>query len=581
MAVDLGTRTTTTTAPLGFPSGEPIIAVEEARRGRRRESPVLAQRGMIAAAHPLVAASGLRVLREGGNAVDAAIAAAFTATVVLPAMCGLGGDLFAVVHRPAKAGEAGGGETVAVHGSGIAPRGASLAFMREHGERDGTIMPQQGPLSPAVPGFVDGAFALLDRFGSRPAPDLAADAIAYAADGVPLSPRVAFWIAESQELLARNPAAAAVFLPGGVAPAAGSILRQSDVARTLMEVAAGGPDLFYRGELAARIGRDLAEVGGALAAGDFADQATDISAPIRTTYRDHTVYQTGLPTQGFVVLEALNIVAASGLDPAALRATDAEGVHTLVEAVKLAFADRLAYAGDPRTVDDPLATLLSPEWAADRAARIDRDRALDETAPGELRPGDTTSLSVIDGDGLMVSLIFSLSAGFGSGVIAGDTGVLLNNRAGHCFSLVEGHPNLYAPGKKPMHTLNCYLVADPSGTPVLVGNTPGGDAQPQWNLQTLSGLIDAGLDAQAAVEQPRWTLWPGTYPAEVGNPYELSVEDRLGDAAIAALERRGHRVSRVGAWGAGGSVQVIARDPETGTLCAGSDPRSEGLAIGF
>lgn len=568
------------TVPLGFPDGEPVELVEAARRGaRRREAPTLARRGMVASAHPLVSASGLRVLQEGGNAVDAAVAAALTASVVLPAMCGLGGDLFAIVHRPPTGNGDGSGETLAFHGSGIAPRGASLDYMREHGERDGTLMPQQGPLSPAVPGFVDGCYALLDRFGSRPFADLATDAISHAADGVPLSPRVAYWIAESEELLAATPASAAVFLPDGGPPSAGTMLRQPDLARSLGIIAAGGPDVFYRGEIAARIGRFLTENGGALAADDFADHATDVGPPLTTNYRGHTVFQTALPTQGFVVLEALNIVTQFEL--ANWGVSSAAGIHAMVEATKLAFADRLAYAGDPRSVDTPLATLLSPEWAAERADRIDREIALEQVTAGELRSGDTTYLCVIDGDGLMISLIFSLSGGFGSGVVAGDTGIVLNNRAGHCFSLEEGHPNRYEPGKKTMHTLNCYLVADPSGTPVLVGGTPGGDAQPQWNLQVLTGLIDAGLDCQAAVEQPRWTLWPGTYPAEVGNAFELRVEERLGEGVIAQLEHRGHRLSRVGDWGAGGSAQVIARDPDSGALSAGSDPRSEGLAIGF
>ena len=244
-------------------------------------------------------------------------------------------------------------------------------------------------------------------------------------------------------------------------------------------------------------------------------------------------------------------------------------------------ADRNAYAGDPRAGDIPLATLLSKAWAAERWRTIDPAVAAADHVPGRIAPGDTTSLCVVDGDGMMVSLIFSLSEWFGSGVVAGDTGILMNNRAGHCFSLLEGSPNVFAPGKRPMHTLNCYLVADPDGTPVLVGGTPGGDFQPQWNAQVLSYLIDAGLDAQAAVEAPRWQVWPATYPAQIGQPLHLLVEDRLGDDTIDALARMGHAVGRVGPWGAGGSVQVIARDPESGVLCAGSDPRSEGLAIGF
>jgi gamma-glutamyltranspeptidase/glutathione hydrolase len=180
----------------------------------------------------------------------------------------------------------------------------------------------------------------------------------------------------------------------------------------------------------------------------------------------------------------------------------------------------------------------------------------------------------------MVSLIISLSSGFGSGVVAGDTGVVLNNRAGRGFTLEDGHPNVYAPGKKTMHTLHCFLVADADGTPLLVGGTPGGDGQPQWNAQMLAGLLDAGLDVQAAVELPRWTVWPATDPITLPNPYELRAEDRFGAETLTDLERRGHRVVTRGPWAGGGAVQLIARDPESGVLAAGSDPRVEGMAIG-
>ncbi|HYO29269.1 MAG TPA: gamma-glutamyltransferase, partial [Thermomicrobiales bacterium] len=374
------------------------------------------------------------------------------------------------------------------------------------------------------------------------------------------------------------PASAAVFLPDGHPPCPGDIFRQPDLARSIGEIAQGGPDLFYRGALGRRIAGALAEVGGVLSADDLAGHATDVSAPLETTYRGYTVYETALPTQGFVVLEALNIVERAKPDSRAL--TSAEGVHLGAEALKAAFADRNAYAGDPRLVDVPIADLISKGWAAERFAGIDPNHASADARAGALSAAHTTSLCCVDGDGLMISLIFTLSDAFGSGVVAGDTGILLTNRAGHCFSLEDGSPNLFAPGKRPMHTLNCYLVADPSGTPVLVGGTPGGDYQPQWNLQTLTGLIDGGLDAQAATEQPRWQIWPATYPAEIGQPMELQVEDRIGEEAITDLEAKGHAVVRLGPWGARGSVQTIARDPETGVLAAGSDPRSEGLALG-
>ncbi|MDP8908251.1 MAG: gamma-glutamyltransferase, partial [Chloroflexota bacterium] len=263
------------------------------------------------------------------------------------------------------------------------------------------------------------------------------------------------------------------------------------------------------------------------------------------------------------------------LDPMA-----ASSIHLMVEAKKLAYADRLQYAGDPAFVDTPLDRLLSKEWARERHAAIDANRLV-AAAAGDYQAGDTTYLAVVDGEGLMVSLIQSVSSAFGSGVVGGDTGVVLNNRVGRGFTLEEGHPNLYAPGKKTMHTLNCYLIADDQGRPVLVGGTPGGDGQPQWNLQAIVGLVDAGLDAQAAVELPRWTSWPGTDPISIDNPFELRLEDRFDAATIAALEDLGHTTRTQGSWAGGGSAQIIARDPESGVLIGGSDPRVEGLALGF
>ena len=541
---------------------------------RRREGPVYARQGMVAAEHPLIVATGLGILRDGGNAVDAAVGAALVAGVVLPQMCGVGGDLFGIVSAPSMSPQ-----PTAILGSGIAPRSAPIEMMRRHGEAGGTRMPYRGPLSPSVPGFVDGLFAMLDRWGSRPFAALAEPAIGYAADGVPVMGREAGHLAENAGLLAQAPSTAAVFLAGGRPPAAGDLLRQPDLARTLRRIADGGRDAFYRGAIAAEITRFLADNGGALSAEDFADHRTALEAPLSTTYRKHTVYQTGLPSQGLILLEALNI--AAGFEGSRLAPGEPDAIHRLAEALKLAYADRLGYAADPGFGETPLATLLSTDWAAKRRAAIDANRAADDVPAGSLQTGDTTYLCVVDGEGTMVSLIVSISSAFGSGLVAGETGIVLNNRAGRGFTLEDGHPNVYAPGKKTMHTLNCYLVGDPEGQPVLVGGTFGGDGQPQWNLQVLTAMIDAGLDVQAAIEVPRWTVWPGTDPSVLPNPYELRVEERLGDAAIAELERRGHRVRRQGPWAGGGAPQAIARDSATGVLCGGSDPRGEGLALGW
>jgi gamma-glutamyltranspeptidase / glutathione hydrolase len=553
----------------GFPTD---ASIPHPYARRRRGAPVFSTRGMGAAQHPLVTGSILRTLAAGGNAVDATIAGAWAAAVVMPAACGVGGDLFAIVSKP--------GEPVeTVLSSGIGPQNASLEFMREHGDQGGRVLAQQGPLSPSVPGFPAGVFELHRRYGSQPMPELAAPAINYAVDGFPVTPSLARYAELTQPLLSRFEASAAVFLPGGRLPKVGQILRQADLGRSISRLAEEGDALFYQGALGRELTDALASIGGKLAMDDFVDHAATVTPPITTTYRNYVIHETGFPTPGLVLLEALNLVEQD--DMAALGVDAAPGIHLSAEAIKLAFADRLAYFGDPRYVEPATDRLISKEWAATRRQAIDMDEAATEVSAGVLSDGDTTYLCAIDGEGMMVSMIISVSAVFGSGVIAGETGILLNNRAGHCFSLEEGHPNFYAPGKKTVHTLNCYLVASGDGTPIMVGGTPGGDSQPQWNLQTLTALIDAGLDVQAAAETPRWTVWPGTYPIEVGNPYELRIEAQVGDDVIEDLKRRGHAIKVEEPWAQGGSVQLIARDPETGVLCGGSDPRAEGLAAGI
>jgi gamma-glutamyltranspeptidase / glutathione hydrolase len=451
--------------------------------------------------------------------------------------------------------------------------------MRANGDAGGTKMPYRGPLAVGVPGMVDAYFALLDQFGSRPFAELAERAIWYAGDGYPLTADGADSIATSHALLEQFPASAAVFLPDGEPPKTGEVLKQSDLAQTLKVIAKKGVDAFYRGEIAEKIAGYMAANGGAINCDDLTSHKTDISAPIKTTYRNHTVYQTSLPTQGLILLEALNL--AENVDLATVGPWSIDGIHMLAEAKKVAYADRLAFACDPAFGNVPLDTLLSKSWALQRFAQIDRERAADSVRAGELQDGDTTYLCVVDNTGMMVSLIQSVSANFGCGCVVDGTGIVLNNRVGRGFSLEEGHPNVFAPGKKTMHTLNCYLIADPDGIPVLVGGTPGGDGQPQWNLQVITGLIDAELDVQAAIEAPRWTNWPGTDPLSLENPFELRIEDRLPAEVISGLEAKGHRVRRTGSWGGGGSAQAIARDPNTRVLAAGSDPRVEGCAAGF
>lgn len=563
-----------TSIPIGFPAATALAPATDVWQ-RRRPFPTYATSGMVAAAHPLIVEAGLHVLREGGNAIDAAVAAGLVAAVVMPEMCGLGGDLFAVVHRPGSHG--GKGEVVSVQGSGISPRGASIEHMRANGQDGGRKMSYQGPLSISVPGMVDAYFSLLKRFGSKQFADVAQPAIAHARDGFALMPLGAQALADAASILARDPAAAAIFLPGGAPIAAGERLVQTDLATTLEALRTDGVESFYRGKIGHRITSYLQSLGGLLSAEDFAEHETDFTDPIATTYRDNTVYQTAIPSQGLILLESLNIIEQAELG-SDLTASD---IHLMVEAKKLAYADRLAHAADPVFHQTPLEQLLSKSWATKRFAAIDPYNAATDVPGGEFQDGDTTYLCVIDGDGMMISLIQSVSSSFGSGIVGGDTGVVLNNRVGRGFSLVDGHPNIYAPGKKTMHTLNCFLIADSTGQPILVGGTPGGDGQPQWNMQMISALVDRKLDVQAAIEQPRWTSHPGTDPGSIEGPFSLGIESRIPVDIVRELEQRGHAITPQSEWAGGGSAQMISRDPHSGILIGGTDTRVEGTVLGY
>lgn len=531
---------------------------------RRRAYPAYAEHAMIAAAHPVAVDAGLRILHQGGNAFDIAVATGLAASVVMPEMCGLGGELFAVYSVK-------GEQPRSIQASGRSPRNASYELMRQIG---GEHMPYNGPHSMAVPGMVDGFFYLLENFGTMTFAQVAEPAIDIARNGFPLHPLGAEAIAENAELLAKDEAAAAIFLANGSTPAAGTRLVQSDLANTLDAIAAGGVQSFYSGDIATRMVSYLQSVGSKFDLDDFAAYETDHSAPYSVTYRGNTVYQTAIPSQGIILLEALNIVENADLsDP-----LSANSIHTMVEAKKMAYADRGAYLGDGQS--NPIAQILSKTFAADRYAQIDQARAADTASIGTLTDGDTTYLSAMDRDGNMVSLIQSVSAAFGSGIVAGDTGVVMNNRSGRGFSLDPSHPNVYAPGKKSMHTLNAYLISNEFGVPVIVGGTPGGDGQPQWNLQGIVGLIDAGFDVQAAIEQPRWTSWPGTDPSSIDNPFELRMEAQHDQSVRDELSARGHKVVEQPYFSGGGAAQMIARDPKTGVMIGGSDARVEGIAIG-
>ena len=526
--------------------------------------------GIVASASPVAAAVGVRVLMEGGNAIDAAIATALVEHLTLPSACGLGGDCFAVLHHAKSKA------LYAVNGSGIAARKASRDYYISRGD---TTMPLAGIHSASVPGAPDAYFTLHQRFGTRPLQELAAPAIAMAEGGYAVDERLARAINGAQRKLNEHSPGGNSFLPGGAPPKAGALLKHPGYARTLRTFAESGAEPFYRGAIAREVVRAAQAAGGLFEEADFADHETEVYTPLTTTYRGLEVHATRPPSQGLLILEMLNLL--EGFDFAASGWGAAETIHTMVEAKKLAYADRLRYAGDPRFVDFPLDRLISKQFAARRRAAIDPARAA-EKVEGALREqvdGDTSYFCVADREGNAISFIHSLSAGWGAGFTAGETGMLLNNRAGRGFTLDEGHPNVIEGGKRTMHTLNCYLLMK-DGALYGVGGTPGGDQQPQWNVQTITGLVDFGFDPQMAVDAPRFYSYPSTDPAHVKDPFEVRLESRFGPETFAGLEARGHRVQDLKAWGSPGALQLILRTPD-GTLMGGSDSRAGGVALAF
>jgi gamma-glutamyltranspeptidase/glutathione hydrolase len=536
---------------------------------RATRSVVMARNGAIATSQPLASAAGLRVLQQGGNAIDAAIAAAAVLAVVEPTMNGLGGDLFALVHDGAT------GKINALNASGRAP---ARATPEEFRQRRLDRVPYRGPLSVTVPGVVDGWHELLSRHGTMTLAQALEPAIAYARDGFPVAEIVSMQWKNAESTLEHDVAAAATFLPAGKAPVPGEIFKNPRLASTLEIVARGGRDAFYRGAIARAIAADMKLRDGLLVESDFAEHVSNWVEPLSTSYRGYEVLELPPNTQGIAALEMLNIL--EGYDLKALGHNSAAYLHLLVEAKKIAFADRDAWMADASTVPAAvIQRLLSKEYAAQRGKAIDPNRAADSypalpldgrTAAIEPPPearGDTIYLTAADGRGNVISLIQSIFENFGSGIVAGDTGIVLHNR-GSLFSLTPGHPNQLAPGKRPFHTLVPAMVLKDE-KPWLSFGVMGGDMQPQGHVQVLLNLIDFGMNVQEAGEAPRFRH----------SAAGLALESAIDARARAGLNQRGHRIiSSVGAFG---GYQGILIDPRTRVLRAGSDPRKDGLAIGY
>jgi gamma-glutamyltranspeptidase/glutathione hydrolase len=536
---------------------------------RATRSVVLARNGVIATSQPLASAAGLKVLQDGGNAIDAAVTAAAVLSVVEPTMNGIGGDLFAIVYDA---------KTKRVRALNASGRSAKAATPEEFKRRGLDAIPYRGELSVSVPGVVDGWHELLSKHGTRTLAQALAPAIQYARDGYAVSEIIAFQWKDQEATLARDPAAAATFLVDGRAPKAGDVFRNPALAASLEQIAKGGRDAFYRGPLAKAIAADVQRRQGLLTEADLAAHVSDWMQPISTTYKGYEVLELGPNTQGIVALEMLNIL--EGFDLEGMGHNSAAYLHHLVEAKRIAFADRDAWLADADAVPaEALKRMLSKEYAAARRKQIDPERAArayDPLALGgssqapEEHPeahGDTIYLTVADRDGNVVSLIQSIYEAFGAGIVAGDTGIALHNR-GTLFSLKTGHPNFLAGGKRPFHTLVPAMVMK-DGRPWLSFGVMGGDMQPQGHVQVLLNLIEFGMNVQEAGEAPRFRH----------SSNGLALESNISPEARFGLDARGHRlITSVGAFG---GFQGILFDHARGVMLAGSDPRKDGLAVGW
>ena len=528
-----------------------------------RRSTVHATHGMVATSQPLAAMAGLRVLMDGGNAVDAAVTAAATLNVVEPMSTGVGGDVFALIWRAADK------EVVALNGSGRAPMAATIEDLQAKGHRR---MPAFGPLSVSVPGTVHGWEVLLASEGTMTLAEVLAPAIDYAENGFPVSDIIGFQWKQQEDKLAALPSGQEM-LVNGRAPREGDLMRLPTLARTLRAVAEGGSEAFYTGPIAAAMADFVQEQGGWLSEQDLAAHHSDWDEPISADYRGVTCWECPPNGQGIIALEALNIV--EGFDVAGMGPQSVDRYHHLIEATRLGFADAFEYLADPRCAEVPTDGWISKEYARWRRTLIDPERAMATAPYGRMVPGsDTVYISVIDGAGNACSLINSVFANFGSGLVAPGTGIVLHNRAS-LFSAAPGHPNALAGGKRPFHTI-IPAMATRDGELWLSYGVMGGFMQPQGHLQVITNMVDFGMDAQDALNALRFQV--------AGDGVWL--EGDVDQDVVTGLHRRGHRVNvmhgpqRGGAGGMGGG-QVISRDPDSGVLSGGSEPRKDGAAVGW
>lgn len=528
--------------------------------GNRKQtrSVVHAQNGMVATSHPLAAMAGLHILQQGGNAFDAAVATASVLCVVEPMMTGLGGDMFALIY------DADNQKVKGLNASGRAPRAATPDFYEQNGF---SSIPSAGILSATVPGVVDGWSQLLENYGTLTFKEVLAPAIRYAEEGFPVTEMVAYYWSKAERLLLQSEEASRNYLIDGKAPAEGTLFKQPGLARSLHRIAQEGRDAFYEGDIAAKIDAYMIRHQGLLRKEDLREHRSQWVAPISTRYRGYEVLEIPPNGQGLVVLQMLNIL--ENYDLKAIGHNSAEYIRLLIEAKKLAYADRDRYIADSEFSDLPVDRLLSKAYARQLADSI--QSGLKNNVSGIQLGGDTVYLTVADKKGNIASVTNSIFSLFGSGILIPDTGIFMHNR-GSLFSLDRNHPNVLQPGKRPFHTIIPGMVLK-DRKPLISFGVMGADMQPQGQVQTLANLIDFGMNIQEAGDAPRFRHYGhGVFlESEIGQP----TRQALADQGYTLLEQSDGDDFAVGGY------QGIFVDPETGLFQGGSDPRKDGCAIGY
>lgn len=536
-------------------------------------SEVIAPQAMAATSHPLATQIALDVMKRGGSAVDAAIAANAALGLMEPTGNGMGGDLFAIVWDP---------KTNKLHGyngSGRSPKSLTLDYFEQQGLKD---IPPLGPLPVSVPGAVDGWFALHGRFGKLPMKEVLAPTIRYARQGHPVAETIAYYWARSVPRLSPYPGFKQQFTIDGRAPQTGELWKNPNLADTLQKISDGGRDAFYKGDIARTIGDYFKANGGFLSYEDLAAHQGEWVEPVSTNYRGFDVWELPPNGQGIAALQMLNVL--EGYDFSRIPYGSAEHVHLFVEAKKLAFADRARWYADPAFQPAPVAKLISKDYANQRRALISTDKVLKEVQPGtpaELDEGDTIYLTTADADGMMVSLIQSNYRGMGSGMAPPGLGFILQDR-GEMFVLKRGHPNTYAPGKRPFQTIIPAFITR-NGKPFASFGLMGGAMQPQGHVQIVMNLVDFGMNLQEAGDAPRIQHENDTEPTGQNTAMRdggvVQLESGFPYETIRALMDKGHHVE----WALGpyGGYQAIRRDPQTGVYFGASESRKDGQAAGY